>query len=85
VPYQIRSRPQLLNSVPFLTGPFQLNTGNQVQSYTQQAAGSVDATAHQAALATAAGAVEKYTAELNRAIDYGLKLEGYFKQAAGIP
>jgi hypothetical protein len=67
-----------------LTGPFQLDTGSQVQSYTQQAAGSVDATAHQAALATAAGAVEKYTAELNRAIDYGLKLEGHFKQAAGI-
>jgi hypothetical protein len=36
-------------------------------------------------LATAAGAVEKYTAELNRAVEYGLKLEGYFKQAAGIP
>jgi len=67
-----------------LTGPFQLDTGGQVQSYTQQAAGSVDATAHQAALATAAGAVEKYTVELNRAIDYGLKLEGHFKQAAGI-
>ncbi len=68
-----------------LTGPFQLNTGGQVQSYTQQAAGSVDATAHQAALATAAGAVEKYTAELNRAIAYGLKLEEHFKRAAGIP
>jgi hypothetical protein len=68
-----------------LTGPFQLDTGSRVQSYTQQAAGSVDATAHQAALATAAGAVEKYTAELNRAIEYGVKLEGYFKQAAGIP
>jgi hypothetical protein len=67
-----------------LTGPFQLETA-QVQSYTQRAAGSVDATAHQAALATAAGAVEKYSAELNRAIDYGVKLETYFKQAAGIP
>lgn len=67
-----------------LTGPFQLNTG-QVQSYTQQAAGSVDATAHQAALATSAGAVEKYTAELNRAIDYGVELERYFKQASGVP
>lgn len=68
-----------------LTGPFQLDTGGKVQSYTQQAAGSVDAATHQAALATAAGAVEKYTAELHRAIDYGLKLEGYFKQAAGLP
>lgn len=68
-----------------LTGPFQLNTGTQVQSYTQKAAGAVDATAHQAALATAAGAVEKYTAELNRAIDYGVKLESHFKEAAGIP
>ncbi|MFB1488336.1 MULTISPECIES: hypothetical protein [unclassified Thiocapsa] len=68
-----------------LTGPFQLNTGAQVQSYTQKAAGAVDATAHQAALATAAGAVEKYTAELNRAIDYGIKLESHFKEAAGIP
>ncbi|MBK5966986.1 hypothetical protein CCR95_23680 [Thiocystis minor] len=67
-----------------LTGPFQLNTGDQPQSYTQKAAGSVDATAHQAALATSAGAVEKYTAELNRAIDYGVELERYFKQAAGI-
>jgi hypothetical protein len=68
-----------------LTGPFQLNTGARVQSYTQQAAGAVDTTAHQAALATAAGAVEKYTAELNRAIDYGVKLESHFKEAAGIP
>lgn len=68
-----------------LTGPFQLETPGQVQSYTQRAAGSVDAAAHQAALATTAGAVEKYTAELNRAIDYGVKLEGYFKKAAGIP
>ncbi|EGV32281.1 hypothetical protein ThidrDRAFT_1517 [Thiorhodococcus drewsii AZ1] len=67
-----------------LTGPFQLDTGGRVQSYTQQASGAVDATAHQAALATSAGAVEKYTAELNRAIDYGIKLERYFKQAAGI-
>lgn len=66
-----------------LTGPFQLET-TQVQSYTQRAAGSVDTAAHQAALATAAGAVEKHTAELNRAIDYGVKLETYFKQAAGI-
>jgi uncharacterized protein (DUF2461 family) len=32
-----------------LTGPFQLESA-QVQSYTQRAAGSVDATAHQAAL-----------------------------------
>jgi hypothetical protein len=68
-----------------LTGPFQLETTGQVRSYTQSAAGAVDSTAHQAALATSAGAVEKYTAELNRAIDYGLKLEGYFKQAAGLP
>ena len=67
-----------------LTGPFQLETGGQVRSYTQSAAGAVDATAHQAALATSAGAVEKYTAELNRAIDYGVKLEEYFKQAAGL-
>lgn len=68
-----------------LTGPFQLNTGAQVQSYTQKAAGAVDSTAHQAALATSAGAVEKYTAELTRAIDYGIELERYFKQAAGVP
>lgn len=67
-----------------LTGPFQLNTGAQVQSYTQQAAGSIDTKAHQAALATSAGAVEKYTAELHRAVEYGVELEGYFKKAAGI-
>lgn len=67
-----------------LTGPFQLNTGPQAQSYSQQAANSVDATAHQAALATTAGAVEKLTAEFNRAIDYGVRLESHFKQAAGI-
>lgn len=66
-----------------LTGPFQLNMP-RLQSYSQQAAGSVDAKAHQAALATSAGAVEKYTDELNRAIDYGIALERYFKQAAGI-
>jgi len=68
-----------------LTGPFQLESTGQVQSYTQRAAGSVDTAAHQAALATTAGAVEKYTAELNRAIDYGVKLESYFKKAAGLP
>jgi hypothetical protein len=28
--------------------------------------------------------VEKYTAELHRAIEYGVELEGYFKKAAGI-
>lgn len=67
-----------------LTGPFQLDSTGQTQSYTQRAAGAVDATAHQAALATSAGAVEKYTAELGRAIDYGLKLEAHFKQAAGL-
>lgn len=66
-----------------LTGPFQLSMP-RIQSYTQQTAGAVDAKAHQAALATSAGAVEKYTAELNRAIDYGIALERYFKQAAGI-
>lgn len=67
-----------------LTGPFQLDSTGQTRTYTQRAAGAVDAAAHEAALATSAGAVEKYTAELNRAIDYGVKLEGYFKQAAGI-
>jgi hypothetical protein len=56
-----------------------------MQSNIAQAAGSVDAAAGQTALATSAGAVEKYTAELNRAIDYGVPLERYFKQAAGIP
>jgi hypothetical protein len=56
-----------------------------VQSYTQKVAGSVDATAHQAALATAAGGVEKYAAELDRAVEYGVKLEAHFKKAAGIP
>jgi hypothetical protein len=29
--------------------------------------------------------VEKFTVELNRAIDYGVELERHFKQAAGIP
>jgi hypothetical protein len=67
-----------------LTGPFQLERTGQTQSYTQRAAGAIDATAHEAALATSAGAVERYTAEMERAIDYGNKLEAYFKQAAGI-
>lgn len=67
-----------------LTGPFQLNVDSQPQSYTQKASGAVDAAAHQAALATSAGAVEKYTAELNRAIEYGVKLERHFKNAAGL-
>jgi hypothetical protein len=44
----------------------------------------VDATAHEAALATSAGAVEKYTSELERAIDYGSKLQSHFRTAAGI-
>jgi hypothetical protein len=68
-----------------LTGPFQLESTGQTRSYTQRAAGTVDAKAHEAALATSAGAVEKYTAELNRAIEYGTKLESYFKEAAGLP
>lgn len=67
-----------------LTGPFQLESTGQTRSYTQRAAGTVDAKAHEAALATSAGAVEKYTAELNRAIEYGTKLESYFKEAAGL-
>lgn len=67
-----------------LTGPFQLESTGQTRSYTQRAAGTVDAKAHEAALATSAGAVEKYTAELNRAIEYGNKLEAYFKEAAGL-
>jgi hypothetical protein len=67
-----------------LSGPFQLNGQYKARSYTQKAAGSIDATTHEAALAASAGAVEKYTAELNAAIDYGLKLESYFKQAAGL-
>jgi len=36
------------------------------------------------ALATSAGAVEKFTAELNRAIDYGMELETFFRRAANI-
>ncbi|MCU0835351.1 MAG: hypothetical protein MUC77_13115 [Chromatiaceae bacterium] len=67
-----------------LTGPFQLESTGQTRSYTQRAAGTVDAKAHEAALATSAGAVEKYTAELNRAIEYGTELESYFKEAAGL-
>lgn len=67
-----------------LTGPFQLESSGQTRSYTQRAAGAVDARAHEVALATSAGTVEKFTLELERAIDYGNKLEGYFKQAAGI-
>ncbi|MCG6863784.1 MAG: hypothetical protein LJE70_21405 [Chromatiaceae bacterium] len=67
-----------------LTGPFQLETSGQTRTYTERATGAVDAKAHEAALAASAGAVEKYTAELERAIDYGIKLENYFKQAAGI-
>jgi hypothetical protein len=67
-----------------LTGPFQLDTSGQTRTFTEHAAGAVDSKAHQAALASAAGAVEKYTQELERAIDYGVKLQDYFKKAAGI-
>jgi hypothetical protein len=67
-----------------LTGPFQLEATGQTRTYTERAAGAVDAKAHEAALATSAGAVEKYTAELERAIDYGKKLESHFKKAARI-
>lgn len=66
------------------TGPFQLAGSGQTRTYLERAAGVVDTTAHQAALATAVGTVEKYTKELDRAVDYGLKLEHYFKKAAGI-
>ena len=67
-----------------LTGPFQLEATGQTRTYTERAAGTLDTKAHEAALATSAGTVEKYTAELERAIDYGNKLEDYFKKAAGI-
>jgi hypothetical protein len=67
-----------------LTGPFQLGPQNQNRTLTEKAAGTVDATAAEMALATSAGAVEKYTAELNRAIDYGLKLEQFFRRAVNM-
>ncbi|MCF7996344.1 MAG: hypothetical protein K9L88_16135 [Chromatiaceae bacterium] len=67
-----------------LTGPFQLDSTGQARTLTEKAAGSVDTTAAQMALATSAGAVEKYTAELNRAVDYGLELERYFRDAANM-
>lgn len=67
-----------------LTGPFQLDSTGQPRTVTERAAGSVDTTAAQMALATSAGAVEKYTAELNRAVDYGLELERYFRKAANM-
>lgn len=67
-----------------LTGPFQLDSTGLAQTYTERAAGAVDATAHEMALATSAGAVEKFTAELGRAIAYGLELEGYFREAANM-
>lgn len=67
-----------------LTGPFQLDATGQARTLTEKAAGSVDTTAAQMSLATSAGAVEKYTAELNRAVDYGLELERYFRDAANM-
>ncbi|WPL15623.1 hypothetical protein Thiowin_00529 [Thiorhodovibrio winogradskyi] len=67
-----------------LTGPFQLDSTGLTKTYTERAASGVDSTAHELALATSAGAVEKYTAELGRAIDYGLELEGYFRDAANM-
>lgn len=67
-----------------LTGPFQLDSTGQTKTYTERAAGAVDSTAHEMALANSAGAVEKFTAELGRAIDYGLELEGYFREAANM-
>lgn len=67
-----------------LTGPFQLESTGQTKTLTERAAGGVDATAADMALATSAGAVEKYTAELNRAVDYGNELETFFKRAANL-
>ena len=65
-----------------LTGPFQLNHVDSARSYTDRAAGAIDSTAHQAALATSAGTVEKHTRELEKAIDYGIELEKHFRKAA---
>jgi hypothetical protein len=42
-------------------------------------------TAHQAAVATLAGAVERRTAALNRAIGCGARLENRLRTASGIP
>jgi hypothetical protein len=67
-----------------LTGPFQLGPEHQPKTVTERASGAVDATAANMALATSAGAVEKYTEDLTSAIEYGLKLEGYFRRAANI-
>lgn len=67
-----------------LTGPFQLDSAGATRTVTERAAGSVDATAAQMALATAAGTVERLTAELTRAIDYGVELERYFRAAANL-
>jgi hypothetical protein len=67
-----------------LTGPFQLESTGQVRGVTGRAADSVDTTAAEMALATSAGAVEKYTAELDRAVDYGNELERYFRKAANM-
>jgi hypothetical protein len=67
-----------------LTGPFQLGADQQPQSVTERASGAVDATAANMALATSAGAVEKYTEDLNSAIEYGVQLEQYFRRAANI-
>jgi hypothetical protein len=67
-----------------LTGPFQLESTGQVRGVTGRAADSVDTAAAEMALATSAGAVEKYTAELDRAVDYGNELERYFRKAANM-
>jgi hypothetical protein len=75
---------RLLSFARQLTAPFQLESAGYTRTSTERAAGALDAKAHAAALATSAGAVEKYTKELERAIDYGNKLEAHFKLAAGI-
>jgi len=67
-----------------LTGPFQLETSGETRTHTERAASAVDAKAHEVVLATSSGAVEKYTAELDRAIDCGRQLTEHFKQAANI-
>jgi hypothetical protein len=67
-----------------LTGPFQLDTTAGPRGITGRAADSVDTTAADTALATSAGEVETYTAELNRAIDCGKELERYFRKAANM-
>lgn len=66
------------------SNPFERSEQERMRTATEKVSVVFDVTAHETALSINAGRLEKHSAELERAIDYGLKLEAEFRKAAGL-